>query len=108
MQATVGNCSAAEEAPRAPEKSTNTTGSADSLLSHVEITGDFDFKDRNDGNHFLACEIDSRVAARTYLERKKQGSSASKVQLERNVPKVNTVDTNIVHCCSQNYLSLPW
>ena len=61
----------------APEKSTNTTGSADSLLSHVEITGDFDLKDHNDGNHFLACEIHSRVAARTYLERKKQGSAAS-------------------------------
>ena len=43
-------------------------GSADSLLSHVEITGNFDFKDHIDGNHFLACEIDSRVAARTYLE----------------------------------------
>ena len=57
-------------------------GSADSLLSHVEITGDFDFKDHNDGNHFLACEIASRVAARTYLERMKQGSAASKVQLE--------------------------
>ena len=80
----------------------------DSLLSHVEITGDFDFKDRNDENHFLACEIDSRVAARTYLERKKQSSTASKVQLGRNMPKVNTVDTHIVHCCSQNYLSLPW
>ena len=23
------------------------------------------FQDHNDGNHFLACEIDSRVAART-------------------------------------------
>ena len=67
--------------PRATEKSTNTTGSADSLLGHVEITGDFNFKDHNDGNHFLACEIDSRVVARTYLERKKQGSAASKVQL---------------------------
>ena len=57
-------------------------GSADSLLSHVEITGDFGFKDHNDRNHFLACDIDSRVVARTYLERKKQGSAASKVQLE--------------------------
>ena len=51
--------------PGVPEKSTNTPGSADSLLSHVEITDDFDFKDHNDGKlkHFLACEIDSRVAA---------------------------------------------
>ena len=57
-------------------------GSADSLLCHVEITGDFDFKDHKDRNHFIACEIDSRVVARTYLERKKQGSAASKVQLE--------------------------
>ena len=81
--------------PRAPEKSTNTPGSAGSLLSHVGIKGDFDFKDRNDGNHFLACEIDSKVAARTYLERKKQCSAASKMQLELNMPKVNTVDTNI-------------
>ena len=90
--------------PGAPEKSTNTPESADSLLSHVEINGDFDFKHSNDGNHFLACEIDSRVAARTYNERKKQGSAAtSKVQLERNMPKVNTADTNIVHCCSQKY-----
>ena len=63
--------------PRAREKSTNTPGSADSLLSHAEITGDFDFKDHNDGNHFLACEIHSGVAARTYLGRKKQGSAAS-------------------------------
>ena len=76
--------------PRAPEKSTNTPGSADSLLSHAEINGDFDFELSNDGNHFLACEIVSRVAARTYHERKKQGSAAtSKVQLERNMPKVN-------------------
>ena len=43
---------------RAHEKSTNTPGSADSLFSHVEITGNFDFEDRNDGNHFLACEMD--------------------------------------------------
>ena len=59
-------------------------GSADSLLRYVETTGDFDFKDHNDGNHFPACEIDGRVAARTYayLERKKQGSAASRVQLE--------------------------
>ena len=98
-----------------PEKSTNTLGSADSLLSHVEITDDFDFKDHNDGNHFLACEIDSRVAARIcmHLERKKQGSAASKVQLEAQhaqAGKANTstADTNTVHCCSQNYLSLPW
>ena len=50
----------------------------------VEITDDFDFKDHIDGNHFLACEIDSRVAARIcmHLERKKQGSAASKVELE--------------------------
>ena len=62
----------------------NSPGSADSLLRHVEITGDFDFSkpDHNDGDHFLACEIDSRVAALTYLERKKQGSAASKEQLE--------------------------
>ena len=49
---------------QATEKSTNTPESADSLLSH----GDFNFKDHNDGNHFLACEIDSRVAAHIYLE----------------------------------------
>ena len=74
----------ASPAPRVPEKSTNTLESADSLLSHVEITDDYDLKDHNDGNHFLACEIDSRVAARTcmHLERKTQGSAASKVQLE--------------------------
>ena len=74
----------------------------DSLLSHVEITGDFNFKGRNDGYHplDLACEIDSRVAARTYLEQKKQRSTASKVQLKRNMPKVNAADTNSVHCCS--------
>ena len=24
------------------------------------------------------------------------------------MPKVNTADTNIVHCCSQNYLSVAW
>ena len=95
--------------PRATEKSTNTPESADSLLSHVEVTGDVDFKDHNDGNHFLAREIDSRVAARTYLERKKQGSAASTVQLEaQHAPEVNTADSNIVHCCSQNYLTLPW
>ena len=83
MQATVGNRSAAEGALLEQPRSRPTTpGSADSLLSHVEITGDFDFKDHNDGNHFLECEIDSRVVARTYLERKKQGSAASKVQLE--------------------------
>ena len=46
------------------------------------VTGYFDFKDHNDENHFLACEIDSKVAARAYLERKKQGRAASKVQLE--------------------------
>ena len=47
--------------------------------------------------------------ARTHLERKKQGSAASKVQLEaQHAPEVNTADSNIVHCCSQNYLSLPW
>ena len=45
-------------------------GSAHSLLSHVEISGDFDFKDHNHGNDFLACEIDSRIVARAYLERK--------------------------------------
>ena len=92
--------------PRAPEKSTNTPGSADSLLSHVEIMATSILKILN---HFLACEIDSRVAARTYHKRKKQGSAAtSKVKLERNMPKVNTADTNIVHCCSQEYLSLSW
>ena len=70
--------------PRAPEISTNTQESAESLLSHVEITDDYDLKDHNDGYHFLACEIDSRVAASTcmHLERKKHGSAASKVQLE--------------------------
>ena len=41
-------------------------GRADSLLRHIEITGDFDFKDHNYRNHFLVCEIDSRVAARAY------------------------------------------
>ena len=83
MQATVGNRSAAEGALLEQPRSRETPpGNADSLLSHVEITGDFDFKDHNDGNHFLACEIDSRVVARMYLERKKQGSAASKVQLE--------------------------
>ena len=51
------------------ERSTSTPGSADSLLSHEEIMGNFDFKDQNDGNHFLAYEIDSRVAERTNLER---------------------------------------
>ena len=59
MQATVGNRSAAEgallEQPRSRQTPPGT--SADSLLSHVEITGDFDFKDHNDRNHFLACEI---------------------------------------------------
>ena len=111
MQATVGNRSAAEGALLEQPRSRQTPpGSADSLLGHVEITGDFDFKDHNDGNHFLACEIDSRVVARTYLERKKQGSAANKVQLEVQQAQANfnTVDSNIVHCCSQNYLSLPW
>ena len=78
-------------------------GSADPLLSHVEITDDFDFKDQNDGNHFLTCETDSRVVARTYLERKKQGSAASKVQLEAQ--QAQTVHSNIMHCCSQNYFA---
>ena len=83
MQATVGNSSAAEGALEQTRSRQTAPGSADFLLSHVEIKGDFDFKDHNDRNHFLACEIDSRVAARTYLERKKQGSgAASKVQLE--------------------------
>ena len=52
------------------------------MLGHVEITGDFDF---------------------TYLERKKQDSAASKVQLEAQQAQVhvNTADSNIVHCCSQ-------
>ena len=83
MQATVGNRRAAEGALlEQPGEVDKHPGSADTLLSHLEITGDFDFKDHNDGNHFLACEIDSRVVARTYLERKKQGSAAGKVQLE--------------------------
>ena len=47
-----------------------------------------------------------------YLERKKQGSAASKVQLEAQHVQaqghVNTADSNIVRFCSQNYLSLPW
>ena len=73
MQATVGNRSAAEGALFKLQRSRKTPQEVhDSLLCHVEITGDLDFKSRNDGNHFLACEIDSRVAARTYLERKKQ------------------------------------
>ena len=81
-QATASNRRATEGALLEQPRSRQTPpGNADSLLSHVEITGDFDFKDHNDGNHFLACEIDSRVAGRTYLERKKQGSAASKVQL---------------------------
>ena len=73
MQATEARL---RELEGAPEKSTNTTGSADFLLNHVEIMGDFDLKDHNDGNHFLACETHSRVAASTYLERKKQGCAA--------------------------------
>ena len=48
----------------------NTQGNTDSLLSHGEITGDFDVKDHNDGNHFLAGYVDSKVAARTYLDQK--------------------------------------
>ena len=71
MQAAVGNRSAAEgsflEHPRSRQ---NTQGNADSLLSLVEITGDFDVKDHSDGNHFLASEVQSRVAVRPYLNRK--------------------------------------
>ena len=80
------------------------------MLRYVEITGDFDFKDHNDGNHFPTCEIDGRVAEGPYLERKKQGSAASRVQLEAQQAQghVNTADSNIVNCCSQNCLSLPW
>ena len=50
--------------------------------------------------------MDSRVAACTYLERKKQGSAASKVQLEAQQAQVhvNTADSKIVHCCSQKLL----
>ena len=96
MPATVGNRSAAEgtllEQPRCRP---TPPGSADSLLtgSHVEITytGDFDFKDHNDGSHFLECEIDSRVVARTYLERKNKVALQVKCSWKRNKPKVNTV-----------------
>ena len=74
MQAIVINRSAAEELSSSTGASTNTPErlSADSLLSLVEITGDFDVKDHNHGNHFLACEILSGVAARTYLERRQR------------------------------------
>ena len=59
--------------PRAPEKSTEGTPAKEntaSLLSHGKISGDFDFKDHNDENHFLARYVDSKVAARTYLDQK--------------------------------------
>ena len=42
--------------------------------------------------------------ARTLNERNKVGA-ASKMQLELNMPKVNTVDTNIVHCVGAFFLS---
>ena len=88
MQATVGNRSAAEGALLDQPRSRQTPPeSADSLLnSHVEITGDFDFKDHNDGNHFLECEIDSRVVARTYLERKNKEALQVKCSWKRNKP----------------------
>ena len=56
-QATVSNRNVAEGAlPELPRKSTNTPGSADSLLRHVEITGDFDFlKITTNLSHSQAC-----------------------------------------------------
>ena len=83
-------------------------GNADSLLSHVETTGDFDFKDRNYGNHFHACEIDSRVAGRKYLERKKQGSAASKVQLEAQQAQGQHSQPRALLQSKLLALSLPW
>ena len=107
-QVTVSNRCAAERALELleqPRSRQNTPRNADSLLSHVEITGDFDFKDHNDGNHFLGCEIDSRVAAHTYLKRKKQGSAASKVQLEDQGQHSGFQHRALLQ---SNYLSLPW
>ena len=90
MQATVGTVARRRDLSSSNREVDKHPGSADSLLSQVEITGDFDFEDHNDGNHFLACEIDSRVAARTYLEQKKQGNTASKVQLEEQQAERST------------------
>ena len=82
------------------------------MLSHVEITGDFDFKDQNNGNHFLAAmPVKSTAESQHALSSNKRNRVALQVKCswKRNKPKVNTSNSsNIVHCCSQNYLSLPW
>ena len=71
MQAAVSNRRAAERAfLDRPRSRRNTQEIAGSLLSFGEIMGEFNLIDHNDGKHFLASEVDSRVEARTYLDRK--------------------------------------
>ena len=71
-----------------PRSRRSTQGNVDSLLSHGEFTGDFDFKAHDDRNRFLVSEVYSRVAACTYLDRK----SKEVLPVKCNVSKVNTAE----------------
>ena len=85
---TVSNRNTAEGAPQATEKSTNTPESADSLLRHVEITGDFDFKITTTETTFLPVKSTAESQhARTSNERNKVALQV-KCSWKRNKPKV--------------------
>ena len=103
MQVAVG-----ERAP-APEKLTNTLESADSLLSHGEITGDFKCKTTKETNFLLVMSTTESQHARKFRV-KQNNKEALQVKCkwkQKIIPKINTAaDTDIVHCGSQGCLSL--